>query len=88
MAIIVSGFIGTFLFFLIVSLLNIRLGYTIFELYLGVGLIVLVFALFMNIVAGSPAPNSFFIVGMIPFITYFSITKNRESRLNSKTLTK
>ena len=86
--IIVGGFTGTFLFFFIVSLLNMRLGYTIFQLYLGLGLIILIFSLFMNVASGSLVPNSFFIAGIIPLLTYFSIAKGRESRLNSKTLTK
>jgi hypothetical protein len=86
--IIVGGFTGTFLFFFIVSLLNMKLGYTIFELYIGLGLIVLVFALLMNVASGSLVPNSFFIAGIIPLFIYFSIAKRRESLLNSKTLTK
>ena len=86
--IVICGFIGTFLFFFVVSLLNMKLGYTIFQLYVGLGLLTLVFVLFMNVAAGSPAPNSFFIAGMVPLLTYFSITKSRESLLNSKTLTK
>ena len=86
--IIIGAFVWNFLFLYIVSARNSEIGYTIFDIwiYLGILAIILVFVIntFVGNTFGAEIPISFSISALIPFVIYLFIIRSRESRLYSK----
>jgi len=81
--ILISGFTGTFVFFLIVCIINVSIGYVIFDIYLYIGIGTTLILMIMNLIAGSPTDNSVYLSAFVPLLIYLIISKTRKSKVIS-----
>jgi len=86
--IIGGGFTLLTIAFLVVSILNIQSGYLMFNILLYTAIVVLTILLAINMLSGSPLPNSIYLSAFIPLLSYVLISRSRVSSFNSSTASK